>query len=105
MSASRKPLLSKPTPGEPIPVGTLGYFRARNRRKLHSLVLSEFEKSGITQAELCRRLRKEPAQISRLLGSPSNISVDTSSDLLFAISGAEADYTAAYPFEKPQRKA
>ena len=103
MSASKKLSLSKPIPGEQIPMTTLEYFRARHRRKQHGAVLSEFKKSGITQAELCKRLRKEPAQISRLLGSPANWSADTYSDLLFAISGAEPIQTIAYPLDMPAR--
>jgi hypothetical protein len=103
MSASKGFSLSKPEAGAPIPLATLEYFRARHRRKQHSLVQSEFKKSGITQAELCKRLRKEPPQISRLLGSPANWSSDTYSDLLFAISGAEPIQTVAYPLEMPSR--
>ncbi|MGD0420260.1 MAG: hypothetical protein ABSA68_11900 [Xanthobacteraceae bacterium] len=103
MSTLQNFSLSKPIPGEPIPVSTLAYFRARGRRKLHSLILAEFKDSGISQAELCRRLRKEPAQISRMLGSPSNLRPDSASDLLFAISGAEIVYQTAYPLDKPPR--
>src|SRR6266850_1150188 len=97
--------LSKPVEGEPLRGPTLVYFRARHRMKLYSLVLGEFKKSGISQAELCRRLRKGPAQISRLLGGPGNWSLDTVSDLLFAISGAEPAYELRYPLDKPGRAA
>ena len=103
MSASKKLSLSKPIPGEYVPLTTLEYFRARHRRKQHTIVLSEFKRSGITQAELCKRLKKEPAQISRLLGSPTNWSADTYSDLLFAISGAEPIQSVSYPLDMPER--
>ncbi len=103
MSTSRTFSLSKPTEGEPIRVPTLAYLRARHKRKLHSLVLGEFEKSGITQAELCRRLRKDAATISRMLGSPGNWRLDTVSDLLFAINAAEPAYGVDYPLDKAAR--
>lgn len=103
MTTSQTFSLSKPTEGEPIRVPTLAYLRARHKRKLHSLVLAEFKKSGITQAELCRRLRKDAATVSRLLGEPGNWRLDTVSDLLFAISGAEPTYGVDYPLDKPAR--
>jgi len=103
MSVSQKFSLSKPVEGQAILVPTLAYMRARHRRKLHSLVLAEFRKSGLSQAELCRRLRKEPAQISRMLGTPGNWSLDSVSDLLFAISASELTYQLAYPLEKAAR--
>ncbi len=103
MRASQKFSLSKPIEGQAISVPTLAYFRARHRRRLHSLILAEFKKSGISQAELCRRLRKEAAQISRLLANPGNLSQDTVSDLLFAISGAEPVYDVTYPFDQAVR--
>ena len=103
MNTSRTFSLSKPTQGEPIRVPTLGYLRARHKRKLHSLVLREFKKSGITQAELCRRLRKDAATISRMLGSPGNWRLDTVSDLLFAINAAEPTYSVDYPLDKAVR--
>jgi hypothetical protein len=103
MSTSKTTFLSKPAMGASISAPTLAYFRARNRRKLHSLVLKEFRDSGITQAELCLRLRKDPATISRMLGAPGNWGLDTASDLLFAIRGGEPSYKVEYPLDKPAR--
>lgn len=101
MTASKTSFLSKPVVGIPISAPTLAYFRSRNRRKLHSLVLKEFKESGISQAELCVRLRKDPATISRMLGTPGNWGLDTASDLLFAIRGGEPSYRMEYPLDKP----
>lgn len=69
--------------------GELAYYRARLKNRLHQLVLREFENSGITRAELARRIRKKPEQITRWLNSPGNLRLDTVSDLLLGISFSE----------------
>jgi len=95
--------LSKPNNGEKISLGTVSYFRARNRNRVHDLVLEAFEESGITQAEIARRLGKRPDVICRLIGAPGNWTLDTVSDLLLAIGGYEVAYAPANPFdEAPQ---
>jgi hypothetical protein len=78
----------------------LGYVRARNRQRAYNLVIGELKKSGITQADLARRLGKAPEVVSRLLSRPRNWELDTFSDLLFAISGAVPTYGASYPLDK-----
>jgi hypothetical protein len=65
--------------------------------------MDEFERSGISQAELARRLGKTPDIICRWLAQPTNWTIDTVSDLLFAISGGEAKYLMAYPLDQPTR--
>jgi hypothetical protein len=95
--------LSKPAGRTPIDIGTLSYFRQRNKGRVYDLVIEEFERSGITQADLAVRLGKGADQISRWLGSPGNWTLDTESDLLFAISGAEPVYNLKYPLDEPQR--
>lgn len=95
--------LCKPEGGKRIPAGTLAYFRARNRNRLYDLVLEAFGESGLTQAELARRLGKRPEVVCRLLGAPGNWTLDTVSDLLFAIGGYEPDYSLARPFDAPAR--
>jgi hypothetical protein len=99
MLTSQISTLSKPTGANRIEPWQLAYFQARNRSRVHELVLLEFAKSGITQADLARRLNKQPAVISRLLGAPGNWGIDTVSDLLFAISGAEVAYRVQYPLD------
>ena len=64
---------------------------------MFDLVHAEFRKSGLTQAELARRMGRRPEVVSRMLGAPGNWRLDTVSDLLFAISGAEAAFTTHYP--------
>jgi transcriptional regulator with XRE-family HTH domain len=61
------------------------------------LLKREFEMSGITRAELAVRTGKSRALISRLLGQPSNLTVDTAAQLIFAISGKEIQYGAVRP--------
>jgi hypothetical protein len=103
MNTSQITTLSAPIGDDPIPVGSLGYFRARNRHRLYSLIIDEFEQSGISQATLARRLRKSPEVICRWLGAPGNWRLDTISDLLFAIDGGEANYSVQYPLELAPR--
>jgi hypothetical protein len=91
--------LSKPEGDDRVPLGNLGYFQARNRNRIYEAVLKEFAQSGISQATLARRLGKKPDVICRWLGAPGNWTLDTVSDLLFAISGAEAKYEITHPLE------
>ncbi|MGD9540711.1 MAG: hypothetical protein AB7V61_07225 [Methylocystis sp.] len=93
--------LYKPFARDQIDVATLAYFRQRNRGRIYSLVLDEFVQSGLTQADLAARLGKRPEIICRWLGSPGNWGIDTVSDLLFAIKGAEAEYSIHYPLDEP----
>jgi len=81
----------------PIPVATLAYFRQRLRNHLHELVLGEFLKqeadTNLTKAKIARRMRREnPSQITLWFSSPSNLSIDTMSDLMLAM-GAEPGLT------------
>jgi hypothetical protein len=95
--------LSNPTGDNRVPLGTLGYFQARNKRRAYSLVMKEFRKSGLSQADLARRLGKGPDVVCRLLGGPGNWTLDTVSDLLFAISGAAPTLGVEYPLNNSQR--
>lgn len=74
---------------EPLPNGVLAYFRARLSNRIHEIVLTEFavrEREGcLTRAELARRIRRKPEQITRWMGSPGNWTLDTVSDLLLGM--------------------
>lgn len=106
MSASRTAFaLSKPEGSNKITAADFAYLRARNRLKAFDLVQQEFQRSGINQATLAARTQKDPGQLSRLLNAPGNLTLDTISDLLFAISGAVPQYGLEYPMEKPASKA
>jgi hypothetical protein len=95
--------LSEPSGDEAVPAGTLAYFQARHRGRVYDTVIDEFLRSGISQATLARRMGKKPEQINRLLGAPGNWTLDTVSDLMFAISGAEPVYGVRYPLDEPPR--
>lgn len=83
--------------GTVIPLAMLAYFRGRFSNKIHELVLAEFaaqEREGKTsRAELARKIRRKPEQITRWLGSPGNWTLDTLSDLLLGM-GLEPAVTA-----------
>ena len=68
---------------------------------MYDVVIKEFKRSGLSQADLARRLGLGTDRVCRLLGGPGNWTLDTSSDLLFAISGAEPVYGLAYPLDRP----
>jgi hypothetical protein len=91
----------KPVGRERINVGLLAYMRGRNRGNIYNSVIEEFERSGISRAVLASRLGKAPEVISRWLGSPGNWTLDTVSDLFFAISGGEPAYGVQYPLDPP----
>ena len=61
--------------------------RARNKNKAHSLLLELFKDSDLSKADLARMLGKKPEQVTRLLAGPGNITLDTLSDLIFALKG------------------
>jgi hypothetical protein len=91
-----------PTGAAKLSLGTLEYMRRLNRQRAHELVRREFQRSGITEAELAGRLGKPKDAIVRLLSGPKNWDLDTVSDLLYAISGAVPGYVATYPFSDPE---
>lgn len=103
MTISQIISLSKPSDSSLVPKGTFGYFRSRNKHRLYSLVIAEFKRSGLSQADLARRLGKRPDVVCRWLAGPTNWTIDTVSDLLFAISGAEPEYGVNYPLDQPMR--
>jgi hypothetical protein len=90
-------MLSEPKDDKRIDTATFAYFRARNKARLYDVVLEEFQKSGISQVCLARRMGKRPEVVNRILSAPGNWEQDTVSDLLYAISGAEMDYCVGHP--------
>jgi hypothetical protein len=78
-----------------ISVGDRAYFQSRLRSRIYELILSKFieqqNTSGLTKAILARRIERAPAVITRYLSAPSNLTIETISDLLLGISGEELD--------------
>jgi hypothetical protein len=89
--------LVEPAGEDQINDADLAYFAARNRRKIYSVVISEFKKSKLSQAQLGRRLGKRSDVICRWLSGPGNWTLDTVSNLMFGISGGELSYRVVYP--------
>jgi len=92
--------------GPPIPEAKRAYFQARLRNRLFNFVLSKFgeeQKKGLTQAALARRIGKKPDVVNRWLGSPSNLTLDTLSDLLLGISAEEFIAASSSLFRRPPR--
>lgn len=100
---STSPTLSEPKGARKVPVTTLAYFRARFKHRVYSLIIRELKESGLKQADLARRLGMEPARLSRLLSGPGNLTLNTVSDLLFAISAAEPALSTTYPLTAHRR--
>ena len=86
-SSLKRRSLSKPEKGTEIDPFDLAYVRGRNKNKAHSMLLEVFGQSGLTKAELARALKKKPEQITRLLAGPGNLTLNTLSDLVFALNG------------------
>jgi hypothetical protein len=95
--------LSEPSGTDKIPLGTFAYLQERNKNLVYELVVREFLESGLSQVDLAARMGQKPARICRLLGAPGNWTLDTVSDLLFAISGAMPAYSLRYPLDEPPR--
>lgn len=89
-----------PITGEPIPAGQRAYFQERLKGRIFSFIVGEFlrqqgESPDITQAAIARRLERRPEQISRWLSGPSNMTIDTISDLVLAVWGGEPSMAIA----------
>lgn len=89
--------LQKPEGDAKISEGTFGYITARIRQRAYDIVIREFKKSGLTQAQLCRRWGKTADQVSRFLSRPGNWELNTFAEALFAISGAVLRFEHNYP--------
>lgn len=103
MTYSQTSTLAEPSGEDRIPDGNLGYFTARNRRKIYSTVIKEFKDSGLSQIQLAKRLGKRPEVICRWLSGPGNWGLDTVSLLLFGIAGGELAYSVVHPLRQSPR--
>lgn len=79
----------------PIDAGDRAYFQSRLRNRIFDLILKKFveqqKASGLTKAILARRIERAPAVITRYLSAPSNLTIETISDLILGICGEELD--------------
>lgn len=72
-----------------LSAGTLAYLAGRARANCYDYVMRRFGRSGLSQAELARRIGKDPAQVNRMLSTSGNWTIGTIAELLAAISEEE----------------
>ena len=95
--------ISQITSDVPLSLSIREYFQARLRQRLYDLVIKEFKSSGRTRAHLAKKLGKRPEQITRWLSGPGNLTLDTLSDLLLGLSGAELAMALEHPADQPRQ--
>jgi hypothetical protein len=80
--------------GPTIPESKRVYFQERFRGRFFDFLVGRFldaQRSGLTKAKLARRIGKSPEVINRWLGAPSNLTLDSISDLMLGISAEEPE--------------
>lgn len=95
--------LLRPAGDNLIPPSTFTYLRTRNRMKAFNVLRHEFDKSGLTVTQLAKRMGKGADRVCHVLNAPANLTLDTFSEFLFGMTGAEPTYGTAYPLDRPAR--
>ena len=74
---------------EPLLGRDIYYFRQRYKNRTFSTLLSFFEleaaRTGVKKKDIADRLKKDPSIINRWFKNPSNLTLETISDLLLAL--------------------
>jgi len=68
---------------------TFAYLGQRAKNVCYDYVMKKFLASGLTKAELARRLGSRPDRVSHILASPANWTIRTMAELLAAIAEEE----------------
>lgn len=95
--------LSEPVGDEPIDRFTLSYMAGLARDRIHQVILHAFEESGLTKAQLARRLGMDKSRLSRILNTSSNITAETMGEVLFAIDGSCPAVSRNWPLKEQPR--
>lgn len=72
-----------------LSAGILAYLGERARNRCYDHVLKKFRYSGLSKADLARRIGKGPDRVNKLLSGPGNWTIDTIAELLAGIAGEE----------------
>lgn len=88
----------------PVSDREIFYYRQRSKNRLFEALVEFFEEEadrrGVSKKDIAERLRRDPAQITRWLTTPSNLTLDTISDLLLSMD-AEMDYSVVRFADRP----
>jgi transcriptional regulator with XRE-family HTH domain len=94
MPISRTSILSEIEQGKPISARTRAYYRRRLQNRIHRLILAAFrqqqKETGLNQKQLAERIGKDKSKVNYWLGVPSNLTLETISDLLLGM-GVDLD--------------
>jgi hypothetical protein len=80
--------------GPMIPESKRVYFQRRLRDRFFDFIIGCFlreQANGLTKAKLARRIGKPPEVVNRWLAAPSNLTLDSISDLLLGICAEELE--------------
>lgn len=80
-------ILSKPQGTDTIPPGMFAYVGQKLKNDFYHFVLTAFNESQISQADLAKKIGIDKGQLNRLLSGPGNWTMDTVAKILFAING------------------
>lgn len=86
-----------------IPPSSLAYLSQRARNNCYHFVMKRFEASGLSKADLGRRIGKGQDQINHVLASPGNWTIRTLAELLAGIGDEEFIPSALSLHGRPPR--
>lgn len=94
--------LSEPHGDEPVDRFTLAYMAGLARDRIHQMILQAFDESGLTRAQLARRLGMDKSRVSKILNTSSNITAETLGEVMFAIDGSCPKVERHWPLREKQ---